>query len=713
MAYVAIVGDGQSDPNNLMDSGTETFLPYQASSRDILSTVTKVARTVFNLQAIDLSGSGEKTAVADIPVSKLIVFAQGDNVNVGDLAVDGNALGVSAVSVDTEVSKDTEYKPNLGSGKTALVADGLKGRVLTYTAPDEDHPFPAGTYGFSCNTENVELYFEPGVNIAARLVDESGTECDLSDPNAALTAGKKKVKIDLINPLTGEVVDAGSSPLLKKAEKTMYITDASGQTTAYGEGDEVVIPEGEMEFRTRVVFQGDLEKTTPTCSVRAGAAGLSVAFSAPDGYDLDITTLKPSEPIKVTVQSSEGGALSEAEYASLQMDIAGPPGLTWTSEPAGEGTWELKPAYAEESGMAAVDLKDGALSVSVKTDSEGIQREGTASCPLTGAGEINLGLVLTVETPEEKTWTEGDAKGYMFNSSLLGVNPDAPSLLVRVEVEGMDGSRRPLTEAERQAGLSGFSFKSKGVPEPMPAQLLWKVVSIVCAQNLDFEAVAGEEESTYRLYLKGLTPVNVRPNTSDLTVSLAIKAGQGVTESGAADTTVSVKPQHILSYIGWLLAALVILFLLLLLLFFELVIKKRFDRDLYPNTTPQLYKAGVPFAPKVKMVSGGKRIRHRFWPPWKAEETKVKMDFPGFMSGPIFFHCEATGDGQFTITNLKTAFSTVQGKVKFNGLSYDAAVKSPPSFDRNSDITIAINRGTITGVVRMTFVKPQLPKGKK
>lgn len=726
VAYVAIVGDSKKDPNNLINSGSDYFFPYLASDDDVLSTVTKVARTVFNLQTIDMEEGDDKNVSPDIPVSKLIIFAQGDAVSVGKIKIDGKELDTAHVSVNTEVSKNTKYKPNLQDyknckGKEAKVASGLKGTVVTYTAEDEEHPFPAGTYSFSCNSPNTEVYFEPGVMIVARLVDEAGNSWELGDDDSALSAGKKTVQMEMIDPLTGDKIDPSSSPLLKGADMSMIITDDTGNSVVYKDGDEVILQEGDVSIRTRAVFEGDLEKTSAAKTIHVKEAFLQVVFLSPEGYEMDITTLKTSEPLKVKVLDSSGKPLSDQEYDSMKYEVSGPNGLKWELEPDGNGEFTLIPSYADKNGMAAVDLSEGKITIIAETSADGMTRSGSASCPLFGAGVINLNLVLTMDLPDEVSWTndhkvsdaDDDEKKYMFDSSVLGEQKDAPYILIRAEVEDENGGRRPLSDLEWKEGLNSFHFNSKGIPEPMPAQILWKIVNIVCAQKLDFEVVYGEEPSTYRLYPSALTPVNLRPNNSELQVEMVVKLGKEITESGKISGVVSVKPQSILHYIGWLLAVIAALLLLAIFLFMELVLKKRFDRDLYPNTQPHLEKAGVPFKPATAMVSGDKNVRNRIWPPLKAEETRVKMDFPGYLAPSIYFHIVAGPNGTFSITDLETAFAPVADRVKFGTKPYKTAIKKQPVFDRNSVIKVSISRGVITGYVFMTFIKPDLKKKKK
>ena len=719
-AYVAIEPSQGMRMDHLSGDG---FYSFNADKGKLLETVTEVATLVFNLQRIEVSGSGSKSVNPDIPISKMIVFAQGENVSVGDVNIDGKKIDAKPESVVTEVPENTPYKPNMSGYSNARVEPGLKGTVVTYTAKDDDHPFPAGRYEFSCNTDNVAVYFEPGVKIEAILEGPSGN-VNITRGEGELDAGNKKVRLRMINPLTGEVIEPSASPLLKNAQMTLTVTDADGQTATCKDGDEVFIKEGELEIQTKAVFEGDIEKVSPAVKVKAGSPGLWVAFGNPKGYTVDITTLETSEPVTLRIFDAEGKPLTDEEYASMQCEITGPEGIAWKADLKEKGIYTLTPSYSTPEGMMAVNMEDAKLSVRVKTGVSGVSREGGAECALESGGEVTLNLQLSAVYPEEVYWEKGpdgkpqptneipknkkgepekDARKYMFHSSRLGKQEGVPYIVVRAEAEDLKRNKRPLTDAEWKAGLEGLKYKSKGIPEPGFMGFLYRVAGIVCAQSLDFDAELGAEPSTYNLYPRSLTPANVRPNTSTLEIELTIAMKNGITEKGTTQGQVSVKPQNILVYIGWLLLALALLILLLIFLFLEIFVKKRFDRDLYPNTIAYISNAGVPLAPGAPKVSK-KRVQHKIWPPWAPEERDVKMEYAGYMDSPVNFHIKAGPDGTFQITNMKK-FAMYSEKIRMNGLKYKDALASPPVFDRNSDIAVNVQRGTSSGKVIMTFVK--------
>ncbi len=91
-------------------------------------------------------------------------------------------------------------------------------------------------------------------------------------------------------------------------------------------------------------------------------------------------------------------------------------------------------------------------------------------------------------------------------------------------------------------------------------------------------------------------------------------------------------------------------------------------------------------------------------PPWKAQERDVTLKYPGYLDTPITFHCVATGDGAFVITNPKK-FQIVKDQVRFDGAKYDAVIEQPIVLNLNSDIIVYVKKGNISGKLIMSFRK--------
>lgn len=699
VAYVAIGGSAVS----LMgDRGTPNFYPYDADSRNILKTVTQVATTVFNYQSVDLSGSGNYSFSADIPISRIIVFAQGESVSVGDLQVNGGNLQSRPISVAVSVDQSTPYYPK-NSGYSIRFAEGLRGCVLTYEASDAKKPFPAGTYTFRSNVENVQVYFEPGVDIQAILERSDGTRINLSEDRlSSLEAGTATVRIRVVNPLTGEEILPEDSQLLEGASFFVTIQDESDNKQVLTDGESLTLRQGEISVSATARFRGDIEKTSPRKTIKITPAQLKLTFGREE-YELDVPTLKPEQSIEFTVTAGDGGSLAVQELQKISFQVSATEGLSWEIQPVNDtGTYRMIPRYADKSGAAGVPLRKQSLKVDASIQAEGLSRSGSGSTRINGTAAAELKLKLNMVLPEEKFQDEDSGKRYMFDCTRLGTGGSAPYILIRAEVENGDGTTRKLTEQEWNTGLRGFSFSA----EQVDANLLWRFIRLVCRQTLEFEVRKGDQVSEYKLYLTGRSSTAVLPNTSRLGVSLDISMDNGLRETGSAEGNVTVRPEDLMIYIGNLLAAILIALLVLLITILEIT-KHRFDKNMYPYIFVEITKSGVPRPERKDPRPSKKKVRYKWMPPWRAEERKATLSYPEYVEVPITFNCIAVGGGDFIIEDMGKKFAYYRNSVTFNGMSYDEAIQTTVVFNATSQITLQYRRGRERITVTMIFRKPE------
>lgn len=677
---------------------------------DILDQVKQVAKTVFNYQSIDHKASGSSYTVSpDIPVSKFIVFAQGKKVKVKDLTKGKDKISSNSVA-DVEVSKDTKYKPKTkrypDPGKMK-VASGLKGQVITYNSASEDKPFAAGDYTFDCNVSNVEVFFEPGVSVEAFITDTDGKELNISDPAVAeLDAGKKTLHVKMMNPLTGEEIPPSSSKLLEGVELSMTLTDQDGKVTTYNDGELVDISEGEIEIFAKAKFKGNIEKISSSKALKVNPAKLSIIFSQPDGYEVDPFKLAAAD-IRCEVAAADGTAFTEADYKNAKIKLNDAGGLEWSAEYQGKGSYKLVPKLPEGKSVSDIDTAVSTLKVAVTIASGKITRSGKAStkiAPSIGkAADLKLKLTMPENRYRKKEKNKDEKPIYMFDARERGRSEKAPYILVEVGIDDGNGGMIPLSESEWKKGLKGFSFHAKQIKP----NIFYRLVRILCHQKLDFSVYPGEKPSTYKLYLKGLTAAGVLPGQSELDVKLNITLDNHIKEKGHSSGEVTVKPVGFMVYVGRLL--LIILGILAAITLIAMEINKpRLPRDLDPNTTAYLEKAGVPIKPPAGPQFSRKKIKYVVFPPMRPEERKVSMKYPQYLM-PISFTIMATGNGRFVIKNIDDKFRKVKNRVLFNGRSYDEVSTSKNGFEfsKNSYILVEVSLGSVKGEAKLTFSKPK------
>ena len=133
---------------------------------DVINKVTSIANQIFEHLVLPdsyIATSGNDTTLTfDIPIEQVVVFAQGDDVSIGDLSINGSKVSPS----ETQNVKYSDVTPE--NYQDAVVDDSLKGVVAIYNAGDE--PFAEGDYSISVKgAEVVEYYYTPGVIVNASL----------------------------------------------------------------------------------------------------------------------------------------------------------------------------------------------------------------------------------------------------------------------------------------------------------------------------------------------------------------------------------------------------------------------------------------------------------------------------------------------------------------------------------------------------------------
>lgn len=140
-----------------------------ANSADVLRELNSMCNRIFGRDALPDVG---KTVSFDIPISKLIVLAQGDSVDKVSLTSTSGAAGKL-------VSEHSLHYSTLGGGgdyaDTFKVDETLKGVVVTY------RDIPAGDYTLDCGGVTPTVYYEPDVDLAVMLLDENGNRVKAGD----------------------------------------------------------------------------------------------------------------------------------------------------------------------------------------------------------------------------------------------------------------------------------------------------------------------------------------------------------------------------------------------------------------------------------------------------------------------------------------------------------------------------------------------------
>lgn len=649
----------------------QNFLAYNTNSNEVLHTVTTVAQQIFSLQQIPLSSQNPYTFSADIPLSKLIILAQGKKAEVKELKNGGEAVTQGYEKVKVSILDSTPYKPESDS----KVADGLEGVVASYTASNPKKPMAPGTYTFEANATDVQVFFEPGVEIQAMLDvgNDFGTKNILEIDE--LSADGSTLSLKFVNPLSGEDIDPSSSALLQGADLYLTVTDENGNSKKYSDGEILSLDPGSYSLEAASKFPSKVTFSSGNKEVQIVTPIPLVRFSSNTGYSLSAADLSTDIPVEFFLMKKDGTGYSAEELKKLKVSMQGTPGIEWKVTESDEiGKYLAVPEYVSENGSAALQ-NDHMTAEVVVVDQKGDSYTYTTDINLNR--EIPVDLQLEVVLPDETI--ESNGKKYMFDSSTLGIGPDRPYLRVSVSVKNPDGSSRSLTEEEWQAGIDGFTFLGKQID----SGFLESLYRLCLKQSINFACEKGDDPSTYRLYLDGAMATRVLPGTLDVNITLTIPCNAGLIEKGTTQTTITVKPQTLWAYLGT-----AILFFILIVIAIFLIVsfvkKKRIPKKFDPHR--------IFITDKYKGVKKMDPVKERLSPTiekhalnlWKPEEASFQVDLNPVKHDTIMVKVRAQDSTHVVLTNLadleaKISNATLKGTklnkiVKDNGKGFQPII---------------------------------------
>ena len=166
-----------------------------ANSADVLSVLTEMCNLVFGRDILPQNHISGNTVDFDVSISKLIVFAQGEDVV--NLKVTGSSGGAAGELAGTQ---QTKYS-TVGCGNYTSTPDtSLQGMMVTYT----DCKAGSYTISYEGDASNVEIYYEPDAELEFVFTDADGNTVDYN----ALYEGDYKVAFGLMDGVTGELISS-------------------------------------------------------------------------------------------------------------------------------------------------------------------------------------------------------------------------------------------------------------------------------------------------------------------------------------------------------------------------------------------------------------------------------------------------------------------------------------------------------------------------
>ncbi len=317
------------------------------NTTDILLKITRICNRIFQSNALNVDEANNVSF--NIPMSQLIVFAQGKSVSIDGISpVSGKKINASS-NVHVQYSKVATTDKNYPADKV-VVADNLNGYVATFNTD-----FEPGTYKLNVNgADNIQVYYKPNVSIVAYLFNEDNEEVTQKDN---IVTGTYRLEFGFVNGTNGEKVTDTS--LLGKIEYKSSIvnTTSTGETvvTEAMSGDKITIKDGRLDIDVTARF---LEYNTVSANLSYQVYcknDLIFKFDKKPTYTLNTKGFEnPNDPLILSVKIDSGEGI--VDLTGEQLKLLGIPTIATTAE-----LGEFRVEQAEKPGTFNVypSLKDG------------------------------------------------------------------------------------------------------------------------------------------------------------------------------------------------------------------------------------------------------------------------------------------------------------------------------------------------------------------
>ena len=393
VAYLAI---GENASTLTADPSRGFYTEKAADGIDVLKKVTSIANQIFSHlilpdECISTSGSKIKLSI-DIPTDEIIVFAQGEDVKIGDLSTSGKTIKPT----EQMNVKYSDLFPTNSYYQGAIADTTLKGVVAKFNAGKE--PFADGDFEISVSgAKTIEFYYKPGVVVNANLIYEGSPVMQDQD----LFEGSYDVEMNFINPLTNMPVQ---SKLLAGAVFSLTI-DNNGEEFFLDsdKGKDIHLKEGGVELTATAELPGQVVLTDiKNYIVRPQPIALTLEAEKKKGTYTKEEFANGEAAVSLVVTNAETGQrLSEEEWNNTKIQVSEAGGVSWDVKKGDEvSTWLLT---SKAEGTESVS--DGNLSFTVAADFQIGEQDahGTGDFSFNATALVNDTMELEVVSVPEYT----------------------------------------------------------------------------------------------------------------------------------------------------------------------------------------------------------------------------------------------------------------------------------------------------------------------
>ena len=178
------------------DEDLGIYSQYVDDSNELLSSFANISYRIFNRNQLDIS-QGHRMEF-DVPMKKIVVFAQGEGASLGSLiANDGSELKPSSQVI---IPVNQLSALNFQADQRVISDSSLTGALAEY-----DYNISEGNYRVEVeNSDSVEVFYYPNVGLKVNLLDSSNNNVYGQE---AINSGSYTVEYKFINKVTNEEIN--------------------------------------------------------------------------------------------------------------------------------------------------------------------------------------------------------------------------------------------------------------------------------------------------------------------------------------------------------------------------------------------------------------------------------------------------------------------------------------------------------------------------
>jgi hypothetical protein len=280
------------------------YFEAAVSSDEILGKLTTICNRIFERNVLPVEGVRGKLSF-DIPMKELMVFAQGADVDVGNISGDADANPESKVSVRYSEIAALNY----ANDPQVIVSDDLNGIVALYKN------LPKGSFTLDVSgARSLDVFYKPDVTIGFKLYNDTDNEVTGQEK---LVSGAYNIEFGFVNEENAFI----NSQLLGDVSY-LALLDNNGTQMECTSGDSVTIEPGDLTVDVEaLLLKYNTVRTTMRYQVLKSTQSLEIEpIYPPEGYSLKGMKSDPGLEIVLKL-TQEGKPLTQEQWNSMELPV--------------------------------------------------------------------------------------------------------------------------------------------------------------------------------------------------------------------------------------------------------------------------------------------------------------------------------------------------------------------------------------------------------